>query len=174
MFIVLISMNTIGYYGILLIAKKCFIQQTLERIDEHANEMGGNLILKIPVGFAYLPEGRVYERTDGQFQYDGQEYRLVRQRIVNGVLYIVCIRDEKGTAINNLISDYSKTLTTESGQQSQSGKNFSPSVEFFDVVEQSSIEVLEGYLLFNNYGQHEDLYSYNAFSSVFHPPQYSV
>lgn len=48
-----------------------------------------------------------YERVDGEFEYKGEYYRLVKQRLENDTLFMVCIKDQSKKKLVNVLNEYS-------------------------------------------------------------------
>lgn len=67
--------------------------------------------IKIPLALAYPVQDNGYERVDGDFQYQGEFYRLIKQRFYQDTLHIICIKDEQQKNINQALTDYVKTFT---------------------------------------------------------------
>ncbi len=59
----------------------------------------------------YYNDADSYRRVDGQIEYDGEFFRLVKEKLVNDTLYIVCIKDHESKKIKQALADYVKTFT---------------------------------------------------------------
>lgn len=77
----------------------------LETRDYSADE---TITLKIPFSLPYWMDSKDYERVDGEFQYQGEFYKLVEQKLEKDTLYVVCIRDIGEKRLFNAMSDYVK------------------------------------------------------------------
>lgn len=49
-----------------------------------------------------------YERVDGEFTYQGQLYRLAKQKHENDTLYLVCIDSKQEMLLTNSLNDFIK------------------------------------------------------------------
>jgi len=53
-------------------------------------------------------DSRGYERVHGEFQYQGEFYQLVEQKLEKDTLYVVCIRDAREKKLHVAMADYVK------------------------------------------------------------------
>ncbi len=65
----------------------------LQRLDAEKYTGDELVVLTIPITLPYPVEDNEYERVNGQFEYKGQFYHLVKQRLDNDTLFMVCIKD---------------------------------------------------------------------------------
>jgi hypothetical protein len=49
--------------------------------------------------------------VDGEFQYEGEFYRLIKQRFYQDTLHIICIKDQQLKSIHEALTDYVKTFS---------------------------------------------------------------
>ena len=78
--------NVGGYYlvfwGVRTQAKK----DLLHRLDADQYSSEDLVVLSIPVNLPYPIQQNGYERVDGEFEYGGEYYNLVKQRLQNDTL----------------------------------------------------------------------------------------
>jgi hypothetical protein len=67
--------------------------------------------LKVPLVLPYRIDLGEYERVDGEIEYAGEFYRLVKQKLENDTLFIVCYKDQDSKRIKQVLADYVKTFT---------------------------------------------------------------
>lgn len=98
--------NVGGYYLVfiglhhrsdLLLSKK------IEGNQYNADE---TIELKIPVTLPYPLQQNGFERVDGKFEHQGTFYKLIKQKLENDTIYVVCIRDVASKNIANTLKDY--------------------------------------------------------------------
>lgn len=65
-------------------------------------------MLTIPFSLPYQVSEGSYERVHGDFEYAGEYYKLVKQKLENDTLFIVCVKDKEAKLIEESLSDYSK------------------------------------------------------------------
>jgi hypothetical protein len=98
-------LNVLGSYGLFLGLKANAGEELAEKLDSDMYDLGASVTFKIPFSIPYGTDSKTYERMDGQFEKDGVVYRMVKTRLYHDVLYIVCVKDQKSSKINNTLSD---------------------------------------------------------------------
>lgn len=111
----LLLFNVLGYYGLFLGLRYQNTQQFTYRLDADDYNEAEAVTIKIPVSIPYSVESNDYERVDGEFEYQGEFYRLVKQRHAHDTLYVVCIKDHQTKRINQALTDYVKTFNDSPG-----------------------------------------------------------
>jgi hypothetical protein len=107
-----------GYYGIFVGLQYSNTREMIRQFDADAYNRQEAQTLKIPFPSACSSE--TFERVDGDFERDGEMYRLIKQRLYRDTFHIVYIKDKTATALKNVIEDYVQTFSedsTEDGQQ---------------------------------------------------------
>ncbi|MEJ0032835.1 MAG: hypothetical protein WDO15_21815 [Bacteroidota bacterium] len=115
----LILFNTVGYMYVLNWSERDLERKAEELIDEHISEISGNLIFTIPVTTTVSPEESEYTRIDGEFNFEGTLYRMVKQKVQGNMRYVVCVKDNQtqiaSEEINNVIAAVAGQPVKESG-----------------------------------------------------------
>lgn len=106
----LIVLNVLGYYGIFVGLGYQNKKNVTQQLDNNKYEESQTVLIKVPLAIPYAANSE-YERVDGEFSHEGEVYRLVKQKLANDTLFVVCVKDVRGTAINAALSDYVKTFT---------------------------------------------------------------
>jgi hypothetical protein len=106
---VLVLMNIMGYYGIFLGLKYTHTTQIHHRLDTDSYTESETVTIKVPLAIPYAADTE-YERVDGEIEHNGQSFRLVKQKLVQDTLYIVCIRDVKSDHLKQALAEYVKTF----------------------------------------------------------------
>lgn len=101
--------NTIGYYGLYLLIRYRLNSELTKQLD--ADEYSGNegIIVKIPSPLPYQINFDAYERVDGEFELDGEFYKLVKQKQVGDTLFVVLIKDSHQTKLKKSLADFVQT-----------------------------------------------------------------
>jgi len=98
----------IGYYGVFwVLSEKANIEMT-NRLDEDRYDNEETITIKFPLTLAYPINSSQFERVDGSFEYNGEFYKLVKQKLEQDTLYVVCIRDGEKKRLNSLLTDMVK------------------------------------------------------------------
>ncbi len=79
------------------------------RLDADNYSSNELLVLSIPISIPYLQQ-ESYERVNGEFEYQGQYYSLVKQRLENDTLFLVCIKDHHKKKLVSALNEYSSMV----------------------------------------------------------------
>jgi hypothetical protein len=109
-FIGLILLNVMGYYGVFLGLQYHHTRVLIRQFDAGAYDQTDALTVKIPFKTDSHLSSEVYERVDGDFERNGEVYRLIKQRHYRDTFHIVYIKDKTGTALQQALVDYVKTF----------------------------------------------------------------
>ena len=107
----LFLLNVLGYYGVFLGLQVNNTRAMQARFDTDSYEQMHEVTVKVPLTVAYLNDSRDYVRVDGEFEHQGEVYRMVKQRYQSDTLYIVCVKDNTSKKINQALTDYVKTFS---------------------------------------------------------------
>jgi hypothetical protein len=77
-------------------------------LDEERYAQADIITIKIPFNLPYQSENNSFERTDGSFQYDGEFYKMVKQKVEHDTLYVLCIKDKREQKLFNFMADIVK------------------------------------------------------------------
>lgn len=106
-FLALFLFNVGGYYlvywGLNTKAKK----DLLLRLDAENYSSEDLIVISLPMSMPYPLQQKGYERVDGEFEYNGEYYSLVKQRLENDTLFMVCIKDQTKKKLATVLNDYS-------------------------------------------------------------------
>jgi len=111
MFALLLLLNVMGYYGVFLGLQYKNDQRMIQKLDADNYSDSETITLKIPISVPYAVDSKDFQRVDGKFEHQGEFYRLVKQRLSQDTLYIVCVKDTEDKRIDNAITDFVKTFT---------------------------------------------------------------
>ena len=92
-------------------------------MDRYAGSQA--ITIKLPVDETYRSNMDNYERVDGEFEYEGTMYRLVKQKFYNDTAYIVCYKDDKSIAIKDALQDYVKSFAHDPANKKSEHASFS-------------------------------------------------
>lgn len=112
-------LNVLGYYGVLLGLKAVAGDDLTEKLNSDMYDLGATVTFKVPLAVPYGVDSRSYENVNGEFEKDGDVYRLVKQRMYQDTLYIVCIKDEKTSKINSALEDFVQAFAGQEGDSQQ-------------------------------------------------------
>lgn len=108
----LILLNVMGYYGVLVSLQKSNTQRLVSDFDQQRHGRHKEIHYKRVVK-GHPVQSSNYARVDGEFEQNGNLYRLIRQRIYMDTFHIVYIKDIRGTAINHALKDYVASFASQ-------------------------------------------------------------
>lgn len=120
--VLIILLNTMGYYIMFL---GLHYQNNLAMTRALASgvyDPSQSLMLKVPVSLPYMPDQSDYEIVNGKFEYNGELYRLVKQRYAKDTLTVVCVKDSEHKKINQALGDYVKSFTDKTRDTKSTSK----------------------------------------------------
>jgi hypothetical protein len=107
-FLTIFLFNVGGYYvvfwGLQYQTNKVFQKQ----LDNGTYAVSNEVTLSIPLTLPYPIYEEGFTRVYGNFEYEGVQYKLVKQKIQQDRLIVVCIKDEKATDLDNTLSSVAK------------------------------------------------------------------
>lgn len=106
-------LNVIGYYGIYLGMIHKANVKTDRAIDEDTYDRSQTVTVKIPLSLPY-PTQNAFERISGDFEHNGQYYKLVQQKYENDTLFVVCLKDNEKKQALAVLQDIVKQSTDQS------------------------------------------------------------
>lgn len=108
--LLIFALNILGYYGVFVGIRIQLAQKIRESFDISDYHRYHEVIFKVPLTLPYATDMNEYERVDGEFNYRGDVYRLVKQKLMSDTLFIVCVKDVQANKIDRALEDYVKTF----------------------------------------------------------------
>ncbi len=141
--IFLFLFNAIGHFGIYLAMQQrseAKLNQQIEN-DQYKKELA--FTIKIPLTLPYPLQHNNFERVEGEFEYHGEFYKLVKQKHSTDTLYIVCIKNVEQKKAFKVFSDMVKlSLDQSSTTKNQNTKSlinlmkdFNPTINKFEFAD---------------------------------------
>jgi hypothetical protein len=122
--IAVLLFNVFGYYGIFLGLRLKASHQLTEILDKQSYCTDETVTLKLPLSVPYQIDQDEYQNVSGEIEYHGEFYRLVKQRLSNDTLYVVCFMDKQSKNIKQTFDDYAKTLSDKNEGNKSDAKLF--------------------------------------------------
>jgi hypothetical protein len=101
----------VGYYGIYLGLRYHANKDLKEKLDSEFYGEEEMLTLKMPFTLPYQMDWKRYERVDGEFDHNGEFYKLVKHKVARDTLYIMYMKDHKETDLFNALVDFVQANT---------------------------------------------------------------
>lgn len=174
-FLILVHLlNIIGYHG-LFYGWAAFNTKKI-RSDLDADSYAGSeaITLRIPLTLPYPSNHDSYQRVDGVIEHEGAMYRLVKQKLYNDTLYVICLQDKVGKQINDAIQELANTMNEQpDGDKTSSGKASTIFVKDFETSKKLNLSPSFTPLRIIDFGHHTSRYSHSHSNSIDHPPSLS-
>ena len=120
--VLLLLFNAMGFYTIFISMEYKHEARLLQSFDDDNYDLSNVITIKIPVAIPYAANQENFERLNGEFNYEGYSYRMVKQKYSMDTLHIVCVRDVEGQQINQALGDYVKNLAGNAPASKGNGK----------------------------------------------------
>jgi hypothetical protein len=80
----------------------------LTQIDNEKYAPSDEVTLKIPMALPYGEMGSdlYFQKMNGEFNYHGDQYKLIKQKFQNDTLFLVCIKNTALKRVDAVIVDY--------------------------------------------------------------------
>jgi hypothetical protein len=92
------------FYGIAQHSKK----KLVHRFDNETYSAEETITLAISITMPYPIFTDDYQRVNGEFEHNGEHYKLIKQKLDGDSLYIVCYKDRTTKRILDAFSDFAK------------------------------------------------------------------
>lgn len=137
----------IGYYFVYIGLRYQAKSEMITRLDTRAYSADETITLKIPFSLPYWMDSEDYQRIDGEFQYQGDFYKLVEQKLEKDTLYVVCIKDMSEKRLFNTMSDYVKLSNDMPSSSNQALKLLGSFIKDYVKSTQTEITLSLGWTL---------------------------
>jgi hypothetical protein len=174
LFLILMVLNTIGYYSFLVLVKDQRADRLTQKIAAGAPEPGGDLILKIPLSLPYVVSAGEYQSSHGEFTYEGTVYRVLKQRHYNDTLYIVGVHDDQATSVANQLKDLSHAFAGESKHAGSGLKLIDSLSKYYCITQHTIISLSMGWSIEHIVCEPSHRYTRWLADIIFHPPENRV
>lgn len=130
--------------------------------------------MRIPLALPYHSNHANYERVNGVFEYEGAMYRLVKQKLYNDTLYVICSRDELGKQIKDAIQEVAYSMNDEpTDSKPNSAKRWIAFIKDFETCKELDILPSLTALRTPDFNPYISYYSRPYIDSIDHPPSLS-
>ena len=169
--VLLLLLNVLGYYAFFEGLQYQNKQQIIQRLDVADFDESETFTFKIPMTIPYATDSKEFERVDGEFEYNGEFFHMVKQRLYKDTLYIVCIRDNTSKQIHQALTDYVKTFSDQPVNSKGSTKILPSFIkDYFSNSAEINCALPEGSRILHNQVA-PPVFIDSFFASVIHPPE---
>jgi hypothetical protein len=90
-----------------------------QAIDDNTYDHAQTVTIKVPLSLPY-PIQNAFERIKGDFEYQGEFYKLVEQKYENDTVFVVCLKNSEKKQALAVLNDIVKQSTDQSSTNSNS------------------------------------------------------
>ena len=101
--------NLGGYYVLFWALETQANRELSALLDQGQYRESETFEIKIPLTLPYPLQSSGFERQNGQFEYQGEHYQVVKQKYENDLLTIVCLKDTKANHLAKVSDAFSET-----------------------------------------------------------------
>jgi hypothetical protein len=138
--LVVFLFNVGGYYLVFVALRFQATAELTQRLDADEYSQDELIELRLPVSLPYPLQENGFQRVDGKFEHKGQFYRLVKQKLENDVLIIICIKDKKEKQLDESMKDYSKLANDVPSSSKKTQNILSKLLKDFESLESGTIQ----------------------------------
>lgn len=170
-FVLIILLNTLGYYGVFLGLHYQNDVAMSRALDSDNYDQSKTITIKVPLSIPYMPDQTDFDRVSGEFEHNGELFRLVKQRYAKDTLTVVCVKDTQHKKIDLALSDYVKTFTDKPTDTKSTSKLTINFIKDYLPMAFSINSATEGWVLqVTQNSRYQNLIpSFSA--SIIHPPE---
>jgi hypothetical protein len=130
--------------------------------------------IKIPFAIPYHVDDKDYERVNGAFQYRGEFFKLVKQKLENDTLYVVYLKDVKEKKLFDAMVDFVKLSADLPASSQQALKLLGHFIKDYTSASPLKVQANQGWqLTFNFTPQHFNLLA-NHLPVISPPPDFTI
>lgn len=168
---VLVLFNALGFYGLFIGLEYSneLSQHRLFNNDSYDRSL--EISIKVPLAVPYALDQSDYERVDGDFEYNGEFYRLVKQKLSHDTLHIICVRDFDSKKIHLALQDYVKTFTDKHPEGKTSAKTSLNFLKDYFQPQFSIIKLSTGWSSDVEVNTSLQNFTPDYFHDIVHPPE---
>lgn len=98
--------NAVGYYGLYLGLRYRLNIETTKKLDAGEYSRSETVIVKMPYTLPYQVNFDGYERAEGEFECEGEFYKIVKHRLVHDTMFVVLIKDKREASLHKSLVDF--------------------------------------------------------------------
>jgi hypothetical protein len=100
--------NTGGYYVMFWALRYQADTELQQQLDANDYPESEAFLIEIPITLPYQMNSNDFERLTGEFEHNGEFYQLIKQKLENDTLKIVCIKNHKEKHLVASMADFTK------------------------------------------------------------------
>lgn len=170
-FISVVVLNTMGYYGVFLGLHFKNDLAMSKALDGELYDLSTAITLNVAVSIPYMQDQSDFERVNGKFEHNGDLYRLVKQKYARDTLTVVCVKDREHKKIEGALTDYVKTFSDKATDASSAAKTTVSFIKDYLPISFEINSATEGWALRVQHRAHPQILIPTFSASIIHPPE---
>jgi hypothetical protein len=166
--------NTFGYYASVLVVESSMRGYVRNKIAASAVELGGNLIIKLPFSLPYPIRTEEYVAATGKIDFNGKPYQMIKKRLFQDTLYVVCVSDPEPAMVKGKVKAYADAMAEAGQDQNAELKSVAPTAKFFLSTPVRLLPMEFGWYRANIFGEPQNLYRFSFPTTLLRPPAAQV
>jgi hypothetical protein len=134
LFLLLLLFNTVGYRLYFYYAQQMADKALMASLDEGAYDHKDLMVIKVPLSLPYQSDWKDFERVDGEIDINGETYRYVKRKVMNGALVLLCLPDHHRTKLENAKDEFFKLVNNMQSQAPAKNTTSSGKVHFTNIL----------------------------------------
>ena len=130
----------IGYYFLNMGLRYKAKTEISQRLDAEQYSDAETITFEIPLAVPYGFDSKNYERVNGEFEHNGEFYKLVKQKLFHDTLYVVCFNNKAEKALVSDMANFVKLSTDLPSSSKDNSRALNNLIK--EYVSQPSIEVV--------------------------------
>ena len=108
MLLSLLLFNLVGYRLLFAYTLRQWDVKITARLDKETYNEEDLITLKVPLSLPYQTDWKEYERVDGEITLNGQLYKYVKRKVMQGELVLLCLPDPHKTNLESAKDEFFK------------------------------------------------------------------
>ena len=98
----------LGYYAVMAIKEVDIKNKLTKNIKSGVISDTEMLVFKVPIDFYHQTNRKGFEDIQGEFQYEGKFYEMVKQKLESDTLYVYCVDNKAKQSVVSDVSEHTK------------------------------------------------------------------
>lgn len=163
--LLLLLFNLIGYRWFFAFTIRQWDGQITAALDKERYNEQDLITIKVPLSLPYQTDRSDFERVDGEISIDGQWYKYVKRKVVNGELVLLCLPDRKKAKLQTAKDNFFK-LTNLLQTATSAKKPVHNQLLSFNDIAQDYDNVLPQWLLPVFYRSSKRVYHHDVYQLI--------
>ncbi len=118
--ILIFLFNIIGYHGFYAAMRYQIRARISQQLDDGSYSLDQAITFKTPLSLPYPMGNTDSPRIDGDFEFNGEFFKLAKQTLENDTLYIVLVKNSEEKRLLTTLTDYVKLSIDHAGDTKHS------------------------------------------------------